>query len=77
MEFLEVFRRWMWIFFRVEAEWVRNRPSKLKTSSLLKVPKVRSNRGPLPDDILLGEMNGGLLTPESEFSNSHSPGFPK
>ena len=24
MEFLEVFRRWMWIFFRVETEWVRN-----------------------------------------------------
>ncbi|KAH7062356.1 EXS family-domain-containing protein [Macrophomina phaseolina] len=37
MQFLEVFRRWMWIFFRVETEWVRN------------------NRGPVPDDILLGE----------------------
>ncbi|KAF2142097.1 uncharacterized protein K452DRAFT_227311 [Aplosporella prunicola CBS 121167] len=24
MEFLEVFRRWIWIFFRVETEWVRN-----------------------------------------------------
>ncbi|ORY12086.1 EXS family-domain-containing protein [Clohesyomyces aquaticus] len=24
MEVLEVFRRWMWIFFRVECEWVRN-----------------------------------------------------
>jgi len=24
MEFLEVGRRWMWIFFRVETEWVRN-----------------------------------------------------
>ena len=23
MEILEVFRRWMWIFFRVETEWVR------------------------------------------------------
>ena len=23
MEFLEVFRRWIWIFFRVETEWVR------------------------------------------------------
>jgi len=21
MEFLEVLRRWMWIFFRVETEW--------------------------------------------------------
>lgn len=37
MELLEVFRRWMWIFLRVETEWVRN------------------NRGPAPDDILLGE----------------------
>lgn len=37
MEGLEVIRRWMWIFFRVETEWVRN------------------NRGPAPDDILLGE----------------------
>lgn len=25
MEFLEVGRRWMWIFFRVETEWVRHR----------------------------------------------------
>lgn len=24
MEVLEVFRRWVWIFFRVETEWVRN-----------------------------------------------------
>ena len=24
MEFLEVIRRWMWIFLRVETEWVRN-----------------------------------------------------
>jgi len=24
MEALEVFRRWMWIFLRVETEWVRN-----------------------------------------------------
>lgn len=24
IEILEVVRRWMWIFFRVESEWVRN-----------------------------------------------------
>jgi hypothetical protein len=24
MEVLEVLRRWIWIFFRVETEWVRN-----------------------------------------------------
>ncbi|GAB7355227.1 hypothetical protein MBLNU459_g5780t2 [Dothideomycetes sp. NU459] len=40
MELLEVFRRWIWIFFRVETEWVRN------------------NRGPIPDDILLGDFAG-------------------
>ncbi|KAF2405381.1 EXS-domain-containing protein [Trichodelitschia bisporula] len=37
MEALEVFRRWVWVFLRVETEWVRN------------------TRGPMPDDILLGE----------------------
>ncbi|KAK5213831.1 protein-ER retention protein [Exophiala xenobiotica] len=42
MELMEVVRRWMWIFFRVETEWVRN------------------NRGPAPDDILLGEFGGKL-----------------
>jgi len=40
MEGLEVLRRWMWIFLRVETEWVRN------------------NRGPAPDDILLGDFGG-------------------
>lgn len=25
MEFLEVLRRWIWIFFRVETEWVRQK----------------------------------------------------
>ncbi|MCJ1309937.1 protein-ER retention protein [Agyrium rufum] len=39
MEILEVARRWMWIFFRVETEW------------------VRGNRGPVPEDIVLGEYN--------------------
>ena len=24
IQFLEVFRRWVWIFFRVETEWIRN-----------------------------------------------------
>ncbi|KIX09545.1 uncharacterized protein Z518_00625 [Rhinocladiella mackenziei CBS 650.93] len=42
MELLEVVRRWMWVFFRVETEWVRN------------------NRGPAPDDILLGEFGGKI-----------------
>ncbi|KAI1088439.1 EXS-domain-containing protein [Rostrohypoxylon terebratum] len=26
IELLEVFRRWIWIFFRVETEWIRNTP---------------------------------------------------
>ncbi|OCT50413.1 putative exs family protein [Cladophialophora carrionii] len=42
MELLEVVRRWMWIFIRVETEWVRN------------------NKGPAPDDILLGEFGGKI-----------------
>ncbi|OAP61445.1 hypothetical protein AYL99_03648 [Fonsecaea erecta] len=42
MELLEVLRRWMWIFLRVETEWVRN------------------NRGPVTDDILLGEFAGKI-----------------
>lgn len=41
MEVLEVLRRWIWIFFRVETEWVRN------------------HRGPVPDDILLGDVGAG------------------
>jgi len=40
MELMEVFRRWVWVFLRVETEWVRN------------------NRGPAPDDVLLGDYNG-------------------
>ncbi|KAL9096198.1 MAG: hypothetical protein Q9165_001721 [Trypethelium subeluteriae] len=39
IEVLEVFRRWVWVFFRVEAEWLRN------------------NRGPAPDDVLLGDIH--------------------
>ena len=27
LEILEIFRRWMWVFFRVEAEWLRARAS--------------------------------------------------
>ncbi|KAH8815465.1 EXS family protein [Xylogone sp. PMI_703] len=45
MELAEVGRRWIWIFFRVETEWVRN----TTTAGL---------GGPGGDDILLGEYNG-------------------
>ncbi|KAK7987662.1 hypothetical protein PG989_007977 [Apiospora arundinis] len=37
--FLEVLRRWIWIFFRVETEWIRNQVT----------------LGVAPDDILLGD----------------------
>jgi hypothetical protein len=42
IEFLEVFRRWVWIFFRVETEWLRNAGS----------------TGLGTDDILLANMLG-------------------
>ncbi|KAG8623089.1 hypothetical protein KVT40_008065 [Elsinoe batatas] len=35
MEALEVFRRWIWIFFRVETEWVRNHKGPAPTDVLL------------------------------------------
>jgi len=67
--FLEVARRWMWIFFRVETEWgesespcldlqihyLSNQNSTDEPSIL-----VRTNLGPAPDDILLGEYNGKI-----------------
>ena len=35
IEFLEVFRRWVWIFFRVEAEWLRNTTTGLGVEDIL------------------------------------------
>jgi hypothetical protein len=35
IEALEVFRRWIWIFFRVETEWVRNTTSGLGQDDIL------------------------------------------
>ncbi|KAI5466286.1 EXS family-domain-containing protein [Mariannaea sp. PMI_226] len=35
IEFLEVFRRWVWIFFRVETEWIRNSSSGLAVDDIL------------------------------------------
>ena len=46
MELLEVGRRWMWIFFRVETEWVRS------TSNA-------AHGGPEQDDILMGDYGSG------------------
>ncbi|KAK4181267.1 EXS family-domain-containing protein [Triangularia setosa] len=35
IQFLEVFRRWVWIFFRVETEWIRNTPAGLDAEDIL------------------------------------------
>jgi hypothetical protein len=35
IELLEVFRRWMWIFFRVETEWIRNSSTGLGVDDIL------------------------------------------
>lgn len=35
IELLEVFRRWVWIFFRVETEWIRNTPTGLGIDDIL------------------------------------------
>lgn len=43
IEVLEVVRRWVWIFFRVETEWLRNNGN---------------TTGPGADDILLGDYQG-------------------
>jgi hypothetical protein len=58
MEILEVFRRWMWIFFRVETE-CGLLPFFLVSFFVLTLI-VRNNRGPAPDDILLGEFGGKI-----------------
>ena len=68
LELLEIGRRWMWIFFRVETEWGEFNsvtfidPLKLLLSFLLlmKHSVVRNNRGPAPDDILLGDYSGKI-----------------
>lgn len=50
MEFLEVGRRWIWIFFRVETEWVRNTSSAGGMSGF-----GLSMDG---DEMMLGDLNG-------------------
>lgn len=56
MEALEVFRRWLWIFFRVETEWGEFPSSHSSNdSSFADMLIVRNNRGPSADDILLGD----------------------
>ncbi|OQE44766.1 hypothetical protein PENCOP_c002G06351 [Penicillium coprophilum] len=52
--FLEVVRRWMWVFFRTEAEWSMFYPLCTRTAPH---PNLRNTHGPGPDDVLLGEYN--------------------
>lgn len=35
IQFLEVFRRWIWVFFRVETEWIRNASTGLDLENVL------------------------------------------
>jgi hypothetical protein len=59
METLEVLRRWVWIFLRVEAEWGKSAIllPQWKSNSRRQIdnPVVRNNKGPDPSDVLLGE----------------------
>lgn len=58
MEILEVFRRWVWIFFRVETEWGKSPEfPEDKQSEWLSDTTVRNNRSPAIDDVVLGEYN--------------------
>lgn len=61
MEILEILRRWMWIFLRVETEW-GELAACLSTFAIkvLTCPKVRNNLGPAPDDILLGDLSNKI-----------------
>ncbi|KAM0802530.1 EXS family-domain-containing protein [Usnea florida] len=57
MELLEVLRRWLWIFFRVETEWGKSLCELSRIVKNAKATAVRTNRGPPVEDILLGDMN--------------------
>lgn len=52
VELLEVLRRWIWIFFRVETEWIRN------NSPPTVDPGLGLGLGLVGDDILLGDFQG-------------------
>ena len=57
MELLEVLRRWIWIFFRVETEWGKCCFCCLYQVPMADIRLVRNTRGPAPDDILLGDFS--------------------
>lgn len=59
VEFLEVFRRWVWIFFRVETEWIRS-------TSGPAAPGMNGSGGGLlgtieENSVLLSDFEGGDL----------------
>ena len=55
--FVEIARRWMWVFFRTEAEWGKPSTATIHSESNR---TVRNDRGPGLDDVLLGEFNGKI-----------------
>ncbi|KAK4251218.1 EXS family-domain-containing protein [Corynascus novoguineensis] len=44
MQFLEVFRRWIWIFFRVETEWIRNSVTSLGHDDMVLLGDYQGNK---------------------------------
>ena len=57
MELLEIFRRWIWLFFRMETEWGNHRAGTFFNQPDESI--VRVSRGPAFDDILLGDYHNG------------------
>lgn len=49
LQFLEIFRRWVWIFFRTEAEWFRHNPPGLGPDDIL-LGSYRDDNDDLDDD---------------------------
>ncbi|KAF3926423.1 hypothetical protein AA313_de0205521 [Arthrobotrys entomopaga] len=43
LQFLEIFRRWVWIFFRVETEWTRVEPRNSNDIMLSEFPPYKSD----------------------------------
>ncbi|KAM7205796.1 protein ERD1 1 [Naviculisporaceae sp. PSN 640] len=50
VQFLEVFRRWVWIFFRVETEWIRNTSTGLGVEDILMNDYLGGGGGAYEDD---------------------------
>lgn len=57
MELLEVIRRWVWIFFRVETEWGEFRIIPRCAHHLTDSPVRNNPKGLAPDDVMLGDID--------------------